>query len=167
MSQKQKERMMKNKRMMKITALFFGMVSFCFLLAGCGSKNISTPEWLDEMPPEDCIWGIGIAKDKDEGIAFFIAEERARIAVAQQLIVNLKLSDANTKLETMHLVGSTPIKRFRGPDGTWWCRVEIRKLSAKAAISNVFDSEAAQYAEFKAQQALELLDAQLNNSETE
>jgi hypothetical protein len=43
--------------------------------------------------------------------------------------------------------------------------VEYKISDAKAAMSAVFDSEAARYAEFKADEALRMLDEQLAKSE--
>jgi hypothetical protein len=61
----------------------------------------------------------------------------------------------------MDVSGARPIKRWEGPDGTWWYLVELSKTAAKNTAASILYNQEAAFAEFKAQQALQMLDAQL------
>jgi hypothetical protein len=65
----------------------------------------------------------------------------------------------------MDVSGARPIKRWEAPDGTWWYLVEMRKSDAKSAAASILGNQEAAFAEFKAQQALQMLDAQLAKNE--
>jgi hypothetical protein len=163
------------------------------LAAGCGSapapqpvQDPNVPEWLNDFAPEDVLWGIGSAKQSSDSMSMTTAEARARTGVARQLNAKVEamftdyMRDAGTvgsqtalslqedvsrQVTSMQLNGARPIKRWKAPDGTWWYLVEYKVADAKAALSAVFDSEAAQFAEFKADEALRMLDTQLAKSE--
>jgi hypothetical protein len=64
----------------------------------------------------------------------------------------------------MNVSGARPIQRWQAPDGTYYYRVEFRKSDARAAIASILGNEEAAFAEFKAQQALQMLDSQLARS---
>jgi hypothetical protein len=84
--------------------------------------------------------------------------------VGSQTALSLQ-EDVSRQVTSMQLNGARPIKRWKAPDGTWWYLVEYKISDARAAMNDVFNSEAAQFAEFKADQALQMLDAQLAKSE--
>jgi hypothetical protein len=149
-------------------------------------EDPNVPEWLNDLPPEDVLWGIGSAKQSSDQMSMTTAEGRARTGLARQLTLKVEamltdyMRDAGTvgsqtalslqedvsrQVTSLELNGARPIKRWKAPDGTWWYLVEYKVSDAKAALSNVFNSEAAQYAEFKADEALRMLDAQLAKSE--
>jgi hypothetical protein len=65
----------------------------------------------------------------------------------------------------MQLNGTQPDKRWKAPNGTWWYRVEYKVSDAKSALAPLFTSEEASYAEFKADEALRMLDSQLAKPE--
>jgi hypothetical protein len=177
--------MKKSVLMLLTSALVLSlMVSGCASKAKSEANNsaIDSPAWLNEMPPEDAIWGIGIAKQSSLSMSQTTAEARGRVSIARQLNSYIQAmftdynrdagtagSQANVSLQedvsrqvtNMNLTGATPVRKYIAKDGTYWTVIECKKLSAKAAISNVFDSEAAQYAEFKASQALQMMDNQL------
>jgi hypothetical protein len=111
-----------------------------------------------------------------------MAEARARQNVANQLSVEVQgmitdyARDAGTinnqtslalaetvgrQVTQATLTGVTPITRWKSPDGAWWFRVQLKKADAAQAAADIIDSEAARYAEFKAMDALRLMDAQL------
>ena len=167
------------------------VVSLVFMTAACGSSAkptgpTNTPEWLNEFPPEDVIWGIGSAKQSSPSMSMDTAEVRARVSVARQLnnLVQNMFTDynldagktgaqANASLQenvsrlvtNMDVSGARPIKRWEAPDGTWWVLVEYKKGDAKNAVGSILRNQEAAFAEFKAQQALDMLDYQLQKQE--
>jgi hypothetical protein len=129
---------------------------------------------------------VGAAKQSSEQMSMTVAEARARTGIARQLTIQVEamltdyMRDAGTvgsqtalslqedvsrQITSLQLNGARPLKRWKAPDATWWYLVEYKVSDAKAAISDVFNSEAAQFAEFKADEALRLLDAQLAKNE--
>ncbi|MDR2740337.1 MAG: LPP20 family lipoprotein [Treponema sp.] len=149
-------------------------------------QDPNTPPWFDEFAPEGLIWGVGSAKQSSEQLAMTTAEARARTSVARQLGVKVDamftdyMRDAGTvdsqtalslqedvsrQLTSLQLNGVQPNARWKAPDGTYWYRVEYKISDAKTALAPVFTSEEAKYAEFKAQEALRMLDAQLSKNE--
>jgi hypothetical protein len=167
------------------------VIAVVFLAASCGGapaarQNQNTPPWLNNFPPEDAIWGIGSAKQSSDNLSQTAAEARARTSVARQL--NTKVTamftdytrdagtlgsqtalslqeDVSRQITSMQLNGARPIQRWQAPDGTWWYLVEYKKSDAKTALAPIFTSEEARYAEFKANEALRLLDDQLAKRE--
>jgi hypothetical protein len=144
------------------------------------------PEWLNDFAPEDVIWGIGSAKQSSDSMSMTTAEARARTGVARQL--NAKVDamftdynrdagtvgsqtalslqeDVSRQITSMQLNGARPVKRWKAPDSTWWYLVEYRISDAREALAPMFTSEEARYAEFKADEALRMLDDQLSKRE--
>jgi hypothetical protein len=177
---------------MKKTCLILLVLFFVLALAACGTKPAAatgpanTPEWLNDFPPEDVLWGIGIAKQSSESMSMITAEARARVAIARQLSTKVQgmfldynldagnvNNQANTSLQedvsrqitNMDISGARPIKRWKAQDGTWWFLVEMKKSDAKNQISSILGNEEAAFAQFKAQQALQMMDAQLSKNE--
>jgi hypothetical protein len=179
--------------MKRFSVLFVAIIGMA-LAMGCGSSPASppqqaaptAPDWLEEIAPEDAFWGIGQAKLQNESLAMETAESRARRAVAAQIgiMVQGMLTDyakesglaENSRsiqsierigrdLVNMNISGATPNARKRMPDGTWWVRVSVRKADAQKSIGAVVDNEMADFAEFKADQALKALDAQLGKNQ--
>ena len=165
-------------------------VIFVIILAGCATgspkQDPNTPPWLNDLPPSDYIWGIGIAKQSSEQQSMTFAEARGRTAIARQLdtLVQAMLTDYNRdagttgsktalslqedvsrQITNIRLQNAQPIQRWKSPDGTWWYLVQYRKADAKKDIAAIFDNEAARYAEFKANEALRMMDAQLQKNE--
>jgi hypothetical protein len=173
--------------------MVFTALALALLAAGCGGSpapqqinDPNIPEWINDFAPEDVLWGIGTAKQSSDQMSMTTAEARARTGIARQLNTKVEamftdyMRDAGTvgsqtalslqedvsrQITSMQLNGARPIKRWRAPDNTWWYLVEYKISDAKAAMSNVFNSEAAQFAEFKADEALRMLDAQLAKNE--
>jgi hypothetical protein len=58
-----------------------------------------------------------------------------------------------------------PVKRFQTPAGIWWYLLEFKKSDARNAVADILWNKQAQYTQFKAQQALQMLDAQLAKNE--
>jgi len=65
----------------------------------------------------------------------------------------------------MDVSGSRPIRRWQASDGTMWVLVALNTADARAAVASILGSEEAAFAQFKAQQALQMLDAQLAKNE--
>jgi hypothetical protein len=84
--------------------------------------------------------------------------------VGSQTALSLQ-EDVSRQITSMQLNGSRPNQQWQAPDGTWWFRVEYKLSDAKAALAPMFTSEEARYAEFKAEEALRMLDAQLARQE--
>jgi ribulose bisphosphate carboxylase small subunit len=70
------------------------------------------------------------------------------------------------QLSTANLKGLEVVKREKTKDGTWWTLWRMSKNdAAEAAVSamqDVIENEASRYAEFKAMDALKLMESQLN-----
>jgi hypothetical protein len=147
---------------------------------------ITTPDWLNEFPPEDVIWGIGTARQTSASMSMTTAEARARVSIARQLDNKVQAmftdynldagnvssqanasmqEDVSRQITNVNLSGARPIKRWQAPDGTWWFLVEYSKSNAKNAVASILGNEEAAFAQFKAQQALDMLDKQLAKSE--
>jgi hypothetical protein len=167
------------------------VLTLIFMVVGCASKPAAsgpttTPEWLNDFPPEDVLWGIGVAKQSSPSMSMTTAEARARVAIARQLNTKVQAmftdynldagnvaSQANVSLQedvsrqitNMDVSGARPIKRWEAPDGSWWYLVELSKSDAKNAAANILYNQEAAFAEFKAKQALDMLDAQLAKNE--
>ncbi|MDR0495512.1 MAG: LPP20 family lipoprotein [Treponema sp.] len=167
------------------------VVLLVFMAAACGSspkdKGPTTkPEWLNDFPTDDVLWGIGVAKQSSPSMAMDTAEARARVAIARQLSTRVQAmftdynldagnvnNQANSSLQenvsrqitNMDVSGARPIKRWEAPDGTWWFLVEMKKSDARNQVSSILGNQEAAFSQFKAQQALDMLDAQLAKSE--
>jgi hypothetical protein len=181
--------------MMRNTIKLFGIIALAAIIGftACGSSPTSTttgptttPEWLNDFPPEDALWGIGLAKQSSTQMSMTTAEARARVAVARQLSTKVQAmftdynldagnvnnqanasmqEDVSRQITNMDISGARPIKRWEAPDGTWWYLVEYKKSDAKRDIASILGNEEAAFAQFKAQQALQMLDAQLAKNE--
>jgi len=169
------------------------VLSLVFMVAACGSAPTSTttgptttPEWLNDFPPEDVLWGIGIAKQSSPSMSMTTAEARARVAIARQLQTKVQAmftdynldagnvnaqanaslqEDVSRQITNMDVSGARPIKRWEAPDGTWWFLVEFKKSDAKNTVASILRNEQAAFAQFKAQQALDMMDRQLEKNE--
>ncbi len=168
-------------------------LSLGLMIAACSSAPASTttgptqtPDWLNDFPPEDVLWGIGTAKQSSASMSMTTAEARGRVAIARQLSTKVQAmftdynldagnvgSQASTSLQedvsrqvtNMDVSGARPIKRWQAPDGTWWFLVEMSRADAKNQIASILGNQEAAFAQFKAQQALDMLDAQLAKQE--
>jgi hypothetical protein len=159
-------------------------------LMACASKPAAqdpdSPPWLNDFPPEEYVWGIGIAKQSSEQLSMTMAEARARTAIARQMdtLVQAMLTDysrdagtvgsqaslslqedVSRQVTNMKLSGAQPLQKWKAPDGTWWFLVQYKKSDARNEVSAIFDSESARYAEFKKDEALRMLDTQLGKKE--
>jgi len=169
-----------------LSLLVFSLVYALISCATASTGSGNTPEWLNDMPPSGMIWGIGTAKQSSTTMSMTTAEARARTAVARQLdtLVQAMFTDynldagnvrnqANSSLQedvsrqitNINLSGARPIKRWQASDGTWWFLVEYNKADARREIASILNNEEAAFAQFKAQQALQIMDSHLARNE--
>jgi hypothetical protein len=173
--------------MKKLSVLFLCLAA-AVLAVGCVSAPAASqaqenvPDWLNDFPPEDVLWGVGTAKQSTESLSMTMAEARARQSIAQQLGTNARgmitdyardagsgdsqdstqLAEAVARqLTNAQLTGAIPIKRWKAADGTWWYLVQYSKSEAAKAAADIITTEAARYAEFKTLDALKMMDAEL------
>jgi hypothetical protein len=167
-----------------LLVLAIGIAMSC--TSGPAAVNTSgMPSWVNDIPPEDALWGIGVAKMADMSMQLTTSEERGRVAIARQLDSKVQAmftdynlaagpagNQATTSLQenvsrnitNMNVSGARAIKR-ETIDGSTWTLVEYKKSDAKTAVASLLRNEEAAYAQFKAQQALDMLDAQLAKNE--
>jgi hypothetical protein len=162
------------------------------LIAGCGSAPQSggsdMPDFVLNPPTQDdVLYGIGSAKQATQQLSMTMADSRARQSVAFQLRTNVQAMitdyarqsgtmDENTALEfaevvgrqlvNVELSGAKVVKREVMKDGTFWVLMSYGKPDAAQTAAKVIDSESAKYAEFKAKEALGLMDQQLSRTDT-
>jgi hypothetical protein len=141
------------------------------------------PAWAAEFPPDNVFWGIGLAKLQNDSLAMQTATSRARRDVAAQISIQVQgmltdyaresgLADSSRSIQSienigrdlinLNLSGASPNARERAQDGTWWVRVEISKDNVKKDVNSIINHEMAAFAEFEAERAIRLLDAQLD-----
>jgi hypothetical protein len=176
---------------MKKIGLIVLALSLCFMAAACKSapdagNTADLPPWINEFPPSDVLWGIGTAKQSSESMSMTTAEARARTAVARQLETKVQAmftdynldagnvrnqanasmqEDVSRQITNIDLSGAVPKQRWKAKDGTWWYLVELNKAEAKNKVASILGNQEAAFAQFKAQQALQMLDAQLAKNE--
>ncbi|MCL2276682.1 MAG: hypothetical protein FWC21_02165 [Treponema sp.] len=180
---------------MKKLWLLFIAITVTVLVTGCASAPAApaieptpaAPSWLAELPPAMEVWGIGFAKLQNESLAMQTATTRAQAEAALQIssLVQAMLTDYASEsgiidnprsiiaieniqrnIINMNLSGSGINARERMSDGTWWVRIAVKKEDALKQIDLIINNEAADYAEFRADQAIRQLDYQLNNAQT-
>jgi hypothetical protein len=151
-----------------------------------GSENPNVPEFVLNPPTaEDAIFGTGSAKLSSTNLSIAAAEARARQSLAftlqshvQAMIVDYARDAGNEgnkaslelvetvgrQLTDATLTGATVVKREQTPDGAFWVLMSYKKSDAARTAAAIIDSEAARYAEFKAMEALKMMDTQLSKS---
>ncbi|MDR2633888.1 MAG: LPP20 family lipoprotein [Treponema sp.] len=177
------------KAMNKTEPVFLSL-AFAVLVSACTSvpkaasvPNPLIPDFVSKPPvQEDSIFGIGSAKLSSINQALLLAEERARQSLAFQLHANVqamitdytrsaKREHAPASLEfaeaigrqvsRMTLKGAVPVRRQKTPDGTFWVLISYSKADAAKTLAGIIEHEASLYAEFKALDALKMMDQQL------
>ena len=173
---------------MKKIGLLLIAVLIIALTLSCGSgpkTDPNFPAWFNEMPPEDAIWGIGFAKLQNDNLAMQTATTRAQndaarqiSAMAQSMLTDyasesglasnprsvVAIENISRNIVNMNLSGAQVNKRDKMPDGTWFVRIAIRKADATRQANSIINNELADYAEFRADRALQMLDYQINNT---
>jgi hypothetical protein len=152
-------------------------------------QSIDAPDWFLNPPQaDDAIYGIGTAKMSDLARSRNVATSRARNDIAFQMNAQIQAAitdyaqesgvDDNNQVinfvETISrqttettLQGTRQEEAYVAQDGTVFVLVSFPKNNFLQASQEAFQrNEDAAFAEFKAQQALERLDAQMQNSPT-
>jgi hypothetical protein len=121
----------------------------------------NVPSWLNELPPEGELWGIGSARDDDTSLAMQIAEERARLSLSRQIETGVKamidsyqhasgsgnastsvsdIENMSKQLTLVTLRGAEPNRREQTPNGTWWIRVRYPRAAIDKEASDLLDA---------------------------
>ncbi len=151
--------------------------------------SIDAPDWFLNPPQaDDAIYGIGTAKMSDLARSRNVATSRARNDIAFQMNAQIEAAiidyaqeagvDDNNQVisfvETISrqttettLQGTRQENAYVAQDGTVYVLVSFPKNNFLEASAQAFQrNEDAAFAEFKAQQALDMLDSQMQNSPT-
>jgi hypothetical protein len=159
--------------------------------APASSQAVSDPNmppWINEQVPEDMLWGIGVSSNTSISLRRTMADADARADIARQLqtmaqgmVTNyqreaggvdntaaLGFQESITRqLAQATLTGAVKDQEWNAPDNkTLWMRVKMSKADAAksvaAEVNKVVENEASRYAEFKAMDALKMMDAELD-----
>ncbi|MDR1586685.1 MAG: hypothetical protein LBS57_04435 [Treponema sp.] len=146
------------------------------------------PPWMNEQAPEDVLWGIGVSNAASMSLRMTMADADARADIARQLqtlaqgmVTNyqreagginntaaLGFQESITRqLAQAKLQGAVKDESWYTPDGkTLYVRLKMLKADAAksvaAEVDKLVESEASRYAEFKAMDALKMMDAELD-----
>ena len=171
---------------MKKFYVLFLIVFALALAAGCASKSSlpsNSPAWMAENPPSDVIWGIGFAKLHNHALGMDTAVTRAQRDAASQIsaLVQAMLTDyanesgiasnprsmiaiENIGKNIVNLQLNSTVERRDDLNGTWWVRVAVLKSDAKRQLDSLVNNEAADYAEFRAAQAIQRLNFEIDRA---
>jgi hypothetical protein len=177
------------KRVISVLAMLALVVSMFVACGSDGSDNNQTsmdiPEWFLNPPQaEDAIYGLGSAKMKDVSRSREAAIARARQDIAFQVNARVEAMiidyyqeagvDDNTQavkfyetiskqIAAIDLSNATTKQVYIAKDGTCYAMVEFSKNKMMDQVGQVFErNEDAAFAEFKADQALQRLDHDLD-----
>ncbi len=143
------------------------------------------PDWFMNPPvSQDVIYGLGMAKLSSDSLSRDTAIARARKDIAVQVSsrVQTAMTDyaqqagAEGKSQTINFVESITKqvanvnlkntiteKVYPAEDGNWFAMVSYPKNQAEEEVAAIFKrNEEAAFAEFKADEALKMLDASIN-----
>ena len=142
--------------------------------------------FLNPPGPEDQYVGLGMAKLEDDNLSRTTALARGRADIAAQVSVVVESmltdyaqesgTDGNTQtlsfvervtkeIANIELLGATTQEQYPANDGTGYVMVFFPKAAMLDEVQQVFNrNEDAAFAEFKAQQALERLNSELDNT---
>lgn len=178
------------KRVISVLAVLTLMMGLFVACGSDGDSNNQTsmdiPEWFLNPPQaEDAIYGLGSAKMKDVSQSRNAAIARARQDIAFQvnarveaMIIDyyqeagvddnaqaIKFYETISKqITAIDLSNATTKQVYLAKDGTCFAMVEYSKNKMLDEVGKVFErNEDAAFAEFKADQALQRLDHDLEN----
>ena len=176
--------------MKKNYMLFIAMLVMALVIS-CGSApanqspaNLQVmPSWFNLMPPPDEVWGVGFIKLQNPGLALQTATVDAQRDASSQLSILVQgvlinhaneaglqgnersirsIDNITRAVANMNLSGATVIAREQTSDGFWWVRVSVKRADAMRQVNSIVNNEMADFADFKADQALRRLDAEIN-----
>jgi hypothetical protein len=176
---------------MKNSFSIFLVLALVFMAVACGSqpsnleKDVNIPDFVANPPLSDeFIFGVGSAKLNNTSTSMQAADARARTDIAtklntevQAMIIDysrtagtensqtaalLFYESISRQLTEARLTGVEVVQRERTNDGTYWTLSRISKKDAAQVAADVIESEASKYAEFKAMEALRMMEQQLN-----
>lgn len=175
---------------MKKVMLTVLVIVSALLIFSCGSEKVSgVPDFVLNPPmADDVIYGVGYGNQSKLSLSKTVAETNARADIARQIETTIQASvtdyaqeagvDDNTQVISFvesvtreitdtKLSGAKPVKFEQDDDGGIWVLMQLDKAEMVAAAEEAFvRNEDAAFAEFKAAQALERLDYQLQNNPT-
>jgi leucyl aminopeptidase (aminopeptidase T) len=179
-----------NRVIVSILALVFVLLAAGCGSAPAATQGVSDPNmppWMNDQSPEDMLWGVGVSSNTSMSLRLTMADADARADIARQLqtmaqgmVTNyqreagginntaaLGFQESITRqLAQATLTGAVRDVSWTTPDNkTLWVRVKMSKADAAksvaAEVDKVVESEASRYAEFKAMDALKMMDAAL------
>ena len=142
-------------------------------------------------PPtaDDVFYGVGYGKQSTFQMSRTIAMTNARADIARQISTTIQAAvisyaqeagvdggnqtiafaeSITREITNAELNGATPIRFEQDDEGGVWTLISYPKENFKKAAQNSFArNEDAAFAEFKADQAMKMLDAQLNSNPTQ
>ena len=150
----------------------------------------SMPPWINEQPPSGMLWGVGVSSNVQQQMRMTMSDSGARQDLARQLSVLCQgmvtdysreagginntaamqfQESVSRQIAQANLTGAVRDIVWTTKDGkTLWTRVKMSKDDAARSINDsaqkAIDSEAARYAEFKAMDALKMMDFQLDKN---
>jgi hypothetical protein len=158
--------------------------------APAGVTDPSMPPWINDQPPADMLWGIGVSNNTLQNMRMDVADARARQDLGRQLstlvqgmvvdyakeagsidetAVSQFQETVSRQIVDAKLTGAERDVMWNTPDNkTLWIRLKMSKADAAqnlaGGLQKAIDSEAARYAEFKAMEALKMLDRELDKN---
>ncbi|MCL2320303.1 MAG: hypothetical protein FWC45_09475 [Treponema sp.] len=173
------------------SVLILGLVFFAF---GCKSSpkvsDPTMPPWVNEQPPQGMLWGIGVSSNVQQQMRLTMSDAGARQDLARQIqtlaqgmvtdyareagginqTAALQFTESvSRQIAQANLQGAVRDLLWTTPDGkTLWTRLKMSKDDAAKTIADqaqkAIESEASRYAEFKAMDALKMMDYELQKN---
>lgn len=167
--------------------VFLALISFVMLSCASGPDFRDAPDWVLQPPSaEDAIYGVGQAKMSSLSMSQTMATSRARDDIARQveIVVKSAITDyaqeagegdneqtiefvevVSRQLVDVELRGLKTKQYYYASDDTVFALVEYPINAFKEAAGQAFErNEAAAFAEFKASQALDALNHELESN---
>jgi hypothetical protein len=166
-----------------LAVLVFGCTSNAPSQSPAANSDPNIPDFVLNPPVDkDTLFATGSAKLTADSLSITMAESQARQSLALQLNVIVQgmitsyqreagipnnttsqefAENVGRQLVNTELTGAVPIKREKTSDGTWWVLLSYSKAEAAKTAATVVENEASRYAEFKAMEAIKLMDAEM------